>query len=102
MADAPAGTFEIELVYALAHEQITEILRVPAGTTIRQAIKQSRLLACQPDFAAAPLAVGIFGRRAAPATVLREFDRIEIYRPLIADPKQARRARARRGGRLKR
>jgi putative ubiquitin-RnfH superfamily antitoxin RatB of RatAB toxin-antitoxin module len=40
--------------------------------------------------------VGIFGRRADGSTVLREFDRIEIYRALVADPKQARRTRARR------
>jgi hypothetical protein len=93
---------EIELVYALPQEQSAEILRVPAGTTIRQALNQSRLLARHPELVGNPLVVGIFGRRAAPATVLREFDRVEIYRPLIADPKHARRTRARRGGKSKR
>jgi hypothetical protein len=102
MADAPVRVLEIQLVYALPHEQIVEILRVPAGSTVRQAIKQSRLLARHPDIATGALAIGIFGRRAAPATVVREFDRIEIYRPLSADPKQARRARARRSGNSKR
>ena len=102
MADAPAGMLEIELVYALPHEQVAEILRVPAGTTIGQAIKQSRVVVRYAEIADDSLAIGLFGRRTAPNTVLREYDRIEIYRPLIADPKQTRRMRARRSGNSKR
>lgn len=96
MADAPAATIEVELVYALASEQLTQILRVPVGTRIGQAIEQSGVLVRHPEIAAQRLKIGIFGRRVGPTAVLCEFDRIEIYRPLIADPKQARRARARR------
>ena len=102
MADAPAGMLEIELVYALPHEQIAEILRVPTGTTLGQAIKQSRVVTRYVDIAVDSLAIGLSGRRTASTTVLREYDRIEIYRPLIADPKQTRRKRARRSGKLKR
>ena len=98
MADAPATMLEIELVYALPHEQLAETLRVAAGTTIEQAIMQSCVLVRYPEIANGSLEIGIFGRRAAPATVLREYDRIEIYRPLVTDPKQTRRARARRRG----
>ncbi len=90
------------MVYALPHAQLAEILRVPAGTTVGQAIKQSQTLLRCPEIAAGSLAVGIFGRRATPNTVLREYDRIEFYRPLSADPKQTRRARARRTGNSKR
>ena len=102
MADASAAIIEIELVYALAREQIVETLRVPAGTTVGQAIRLSGVLVRYPEIATGRVALGIFGRRAAQTAMLREFDRIEIYRPLIAEPKQARRARARLTGRAKR
>ena len=86
-------TIEVEIVYALAHEQIAEQLLVAHGTTVAQAVERSGLLARYPEIKARGLEVGIYGRRVDPSAVLREFDRIEIYRPLIADPKQARRAR---------
>ena len=88
-----ARTIEVEIVYALAHEQCLEVLRVAPGTTVAQAIEQSGFPARFPEIAERSYDVGIFGRRTEQWTVLREFDRIEIYRPLIADPKQARRAR---------
>jgi putative ubiquitin-RnfH superfamily antitoxin RatB of RatAB toxin-antitoxin module len=96
MADAPAATIEVELVYAFAREQLTQILQVPPGTTVGEAIERSGVLARHPEIATRALKTGIFGRRVTPAALLREYDRIEIYRPLVADPKQARRARARR------
>jgi uncharacterized protein len=102
MAKAPVHTIEVELIYALPQEQIAETLRVPVATTIGQAIAQSSVLQRYPEIAARPLAIGIFGQRAEASRVLQEFDRIEIYRPLIADPKQARRTRARRAAKSKR
>jgi uncharacterized protein len=96
MADGRRPTIEVEIVYALPDEQFTQTLRVPAGTTIGQAIDQSDLVVRYPELSPASAVVGIFGRRAEASSVLHEFDRIEIYRPLIADPKQTRRARARR------
>ena len=86
---------EVEVAYALPRTQTVVILKVPAGTTVREAIIRSGI-AVQPaggDWDA--VAVGICGKRAPLATVLHEHDRVEIYRPLIADPKQARRRRAR-------
>ena len=102
MAETPGGTIEIVLVYALPREQMVEILRVPSGTVVKEAIRQSGILLRHPEMLRHPeiatgaLAFGIFGRRVAATRVLREFDRIEIYRPLSADPKQVRRTRARK------
>ena len=93
---------EIELVYALAREQSTQTLRVPAGTRIGEAIERSGVLLRHPELATGALKIGIFGRRMAPTALLHEDDRIEIYRPLIADPKQARRMRARGAGKSRR
>lgn len=102
MADAPAPLIEVEVVYALAHEQFAQTLRVVQGTNVGQAIEQSGVLARYPEIASHALAVGIYGRRVAPATVLQAHDRVEIYRPLIADPKRARRTRAQRQGNARR
>ncbi len=96
MDETPGGTIEIVLVYALPREQMVEILRVPSGTVVKEAIRQSGILLRHPEIATGALAFGIFGRRVAATRVLREFDRIEIYRPLSADPKQVRRTRARK------
>ena len=96
MADQRGQTIEVEIVYALPDEQFTQTLRVPAGTTIGQAIRQSDVVLRYPEISPDCALVGVFGRRADASSVLHEFDRIEIYRPLIADPKQSRRARARR------
>lgn len=96
MAKTPGGTIEIELVYALSREQMVEKFQVQAGTDVKAAIEQSGILLRYPEIAAGALATGIYGRRVPATRILREFDRIEIYRPLIANPKQARRTRARK------
>ena len=95
MADEHINTIEIEIVYALPHEQFAQKLKVPRGTTLGEAIGKSDLIKHYPRFSLDSALLGILGRRAVPSAVLREFDRIEIYRPLIADPKQSRRRRAR-------
>jgi hypothetical protein len=94
MSEGAGRTIEVEIVYASAHEQIRQMLRVPVGTTIAQAIDHAGIALRYPEVAEYLTTVGIFGRRSAFDTVLHEFDRIELYRPLSADPKQARRARA--------
>ena len=101
MVDDPVALIEVELVYALAHEQVAETLQVAQGTSVGQAIEQSGIFARHPEIATRVLRIGVFGRRVAPTALLHEFDRIEIYRPLAADPKQARRTRARRTGKSK-
>jgi putative ubiquitin-RnfH superfamily antitoxin RatB of RatAB toxin-antitoxin module len=102
MAETTEPMIEVELIYALQNEQIVEPLQVPAGATIADAITQSGILLRYPGLVAERMLVGIYGRCAKASTVLREFDRIEIYRPLIADPRQARRARARLAVKAKR
>ncbi|MDO4640569.1 MAG: RnfH family protein [Neisseria sp.] len=84
----------VEVVYGTANKQHLQCLRVPSGTTARQAVLQSGMteLFPQADLLNAPL--GIFGKAVKDDTVLRDKDRVEIYRPLLLDPKEARRLRA--------
>jgi len=84
----------VEVVYALPDVQTVVTLRVPQGTIIEQALKLSNLTMRYPEIDGAP--VGIFGCRLSSDTVLTDQDRVEIYRPLLADPKQRRRESGRR------
>ena len=92
----------IEVTYALREEQVLLELEVTDGTTARQAIERSGILQRFPEIDLARAGLGIFGRVVAPDTPLRDGDRVEIYRPLIADPKQGRRERAQRAQRRSR
>jgi hypothetical protein len=87
----------IELVYALAHEQTLLKQSVPAGTTVAEAIQTSGIQQKYPEIDLASNKLGIFGKLTKADAVLRDKDRIEIYRPLIADPKEVRRKRAEEG-----
>ena len=95
MADYAHDLIEVEVVYALPATQTVATLKVPVGTTVGEAIARSGIAAQSNvgDWNSATL--GIWGKRTSLATVLHEYDRVEIYRPLVADPKQARRKRAR-------
>lgn len=84
----------IEVVYALPQRQTLVALQVAAGCTAQQAVWQSGILVQYPELDVKLLKLGIFSRPVAADTQLREHDRVEIYRPLLADPKQARRRRA--------
>lgn len=86
----------IEVAYALPEEQVIIALDVPEGTTVQQAIELSGVLERYPHIDLSQQKVGIFGKLQKPDQVLRAGDRVEIYRPLIADPKQMRRERAAR------
>jgi putative ubiquitin-RnfH superfamily antitoxin RatB of RatAB toxin-antitoxin module len=88
---------KIEVVYALPHEQSLLKLEVPAGTTIAEGVKLSGILNKHPEIDLSKSKFGIFGKLSKADAVLREMDRIEIYRPLIADPKEVRRKRAEEG-----
>jgi putative ubiquitin-RnfH superfamily antitoxin RatB of RatAB toxin-antitoxin module len=83
-------------VYALAHEQTVIALELPAGSTVGEALVESRLALRYAELDLSRARVGIYGRVVGPETVLEEGDRVEIYRALSADPKQARRRRASR------
>lgn len=87
----------IEVVYALPTEQILLKKSVPTGTTIAEAIRVSGVLDKHPEIDLATNKLGIFGKLTKADAVVRDKDRIEIYRPLIADPKEVRRKRAEEG-----
>jgi putative ubiquitin-RnfH superfamily antitoxin RatB of RatAB toxin-antitoxin module len=92
-----SDTIGIEVVYALPNEQILLKCKVQAGTTVADAIKASGVLDKHPEIDLATNKLGIFGKLTKVDAVVRDKDRIEIYRPLIADPKEVRRKRAEEG-----
>jgi putative ubiquitin-RnfH superfamily antitoxin RatB of RatAB toxin-antitoxin module len=92
-----AETIHIEVVYALADRQDVIPLTLAAGTTLKQAVEGSGLMEKYPDIDTVKGKFGIYSKLAKPDTVLRDRDRVEIYRPLIADPKEVRKQRAAEG-----
>ena len=91
----------VEVAYALPTRQRLVALQVPLGTTAREAVKLSAIADDFPEIRVDEDPLGIFGQalgvRGMPAAdeyQLQEGDRVEIYRPLIADPKEARKKRA--------
>jgi uncharacterized protein len=91
LSDAP---LQIEIAYAEPQRVIVKALTLPAGSRVADAL---RLAALDSDFIGVDLAnsaLGIFGRLTRTDHILQQGDRIEIYRPLAADPKVARRERA--------
>ena len=89
-----AEDVQVAVSYATPREAFLHPLRVAPGTTIGQAIECSGVLARFPEINLVTQPVGIYGKKKTLDTVLREADRIEIYRPLVADPKDSRRKRA--------
>lgn len=87
---------EVLVVYAKADRQWQQAVSLTPGLTVEQAIRQSGLLALLPEIDLALHRVGIFGKLKALDALVRDRDRIEIYRPLTADPKESRRRRATR------
>lgn len=94
-------TIRIEVAYAKPEEQMIIPLEVPASTTVKQAIEKSQIFILFPEIDLAQNKVGIFSKPCALDTPLRERDRVEIYRLLIADPKEVRKQRAAQGKRMK-
>ncbi len=84
----------IEVAYAKPEEQAILKVELADGGTVEEAIRQSGVLLRFPEIDLEHNKVGIFGKACKLGQVLREGDRVEIYRPLIADPKEARRTRA--------
>ncbi|TDY36082.1 RnfH family protein [Janthinobacterium sp. 75] len=84
----------VQVCYAMPDSTFLRSLSVPVGTTIGQAVAQSGLLQANPGIDLAINMAGIYGKRKPLDTVLHEHDRVEVYRPLLADPKEARRRRA--------
>lgn len=94
MADAVATTVGVSVCYASDKHEWHRALQVAPGTTIGEAIERSGVLQDFPDINLTTQPVGIYAKKKTLDTVLRERDRIEIYRPLVADPKDSRRRRA--------
>ena len=94
-------SIKVEVTYPLPHRQESTPLRLPAGSTVQQAVEASGLLAKHPEIDLTKNKVGIYAKLAKLDTVLRERDRVEIYRPLIADPKEVRKQRAAEGKAMK-
>jgi putative ubiquitin-RnfH superfamily antitoxin RatB of RatAB toxin-antitoxin module len=92
--DQKKPMLRVEVVYALREEQVLVALELPEGATVRQAVEKSWLLRRFPDIDPVRARVGIFGRVTADDARLEDGDRVEIYRPLAVDPKDARRDRA--------
>ncbi len=87
-------TMNVEVAYATPHEQMIIPLQVPIVTTVLQAITQSNILFIFDEIDLDQNKVGIFSKLCSLDTPLRDGDRVEIYRPLLADPKEIRRQRA--------
>jgi putative ubiquitin-RnfH superfamily antitoxin RatB of RatAB toxin-antitoxin module len=87
-------SIRVEVVLAMPERQELISLEVAAGSTLADAITQSGLAEMFEDFTLDLERIGIFGKKTSPDQLLREGDRVEIYRPLIADPKEVRRQRA--------
>ena len=84
----------IEVVYAKRERQEVVLVELEEGARAIDALRESRLCALYPEIDAAAAPLGIFGQGVPPETLLRDGDRVEIYRPLAIDPKLARRAKA--------
>ncbi len=99
--DSRIEKIDVEVAYALPHEQVILEVTINLGGTVGDAITHSGILATYPEIDLAVNKVGVFGKITKMSAVLREGDRVEIYRPLIADPKEVRRQRAAEGKRMK-
>jgi putative ubiquitin-RnfH superfamily antitoxin RatB of RatAB toxin-antitoxin module len=89
----------IEVIYATAERAARYVVELADGATVRSAIERSGVLAAHPEIDLVRGGAGIFGRRVTLDQELRAGDRVEILRPLGADPKAARRRRAERSRR---
>lgn len=92
-----AKTINVEVVYALSAQQSLMRVQLDGGATVGDAIQVSGVLDAFPEIDLAKNKVGIFSKLVKLDETVRDRDRVEIYRPLIADPKEVRRKRAEEG-----
>lgn len=90
------NSIAVEVAYALPHKQALLKIKLPVGSTALQAAQKSGIAGKFDGLDLDNATLGIFGHVVAPGQVLRDGDRVEIYRPLLADPKDVRKARAER------
>lgn len=91
--DAANEQINVSVCYATDTVEFLQALRLDAGATIADALNVSGLALAVPEIDLETMVVGVYGKKKPRDTVLREHDRVEVYRPLIADPKNARRRR---------
>jgi hypothetical protein len=96
-----AETLHVEVVYALPQRQELVKLTLAVGSTLQQAVEASGLPQRYPEIDLGKLKLGVYGKLSKPDALLRDRDRVEIYRPLIADPKEVRKKRAEEGKAMK-
>lgn len=95
MTREPTGqTIAVEVVFATAKRQELVALELAPGATVAEAIERSGLAGRFDEFEVDPSRVGIFSRKVTLDQLLRDGDRVEVYRCLLADPKEVRRQRA--------
>lgn len=86
---------QVEVAYGLEREQVVLQVRLPKGATVAEAILRSGMLERYPEIDLRRSGVGVYGRLVRFDASLHDRDRVEVYRPLNADPKEVRRKRAR-------
>jgi len=94
MAEKFSKLLDVEVAYASPERQLIVALEVPPGTNAMETIERSGIRDEFPDLVIDEKALGIFSRKVGPDYTMQAGDRLEIYRPLIADPKEIRRQRA--------
>ncbi len=92
-----AETLSIEVCYALPNKQEVARVNLPEGASVQQALEASGFLTKYPEIDIKKNKFGIWNKLSKLDSVLRNQDRVEIYRPLIADPKEVRKQRAAEG-----
>jgi len=96
-----SNMIQVEVVYGLAEEQALLSVDMPEGSTAKDVILASGILEQFPEIDLDKVKIGLFGKLTKMDQTVRARDRVEIYRPLIADPKEVRKRRAAEGKRLK-
>ena len=99
--DDAGNKIQIEVAYAKPEVQVIIPIEVEEGTTVEKAIQLSGILTQFPEIDLNQNKVGIFSKISKKDQPLRDHDRVEIYRPLIADPKEVRKQRAKEGKAMK-
>ncbi|MBK8535033.1 MAG: RnfH family protein [Candidatus Competibacteraceae bacterium] len=101
MASDNPALIRVEVAYARPDEQVIIPVEVATGATMEQAILQSRIQERFPDIDLNTAKVGVFGKLSKLSATVRAGDRVEIYRPLLADPKAVRKKRAAEGKQMR-
>ena len=91
-----AERLRVEVVHALPGRTLRRLVEVAPGTTVAEALQASGIAAELPGVALHSMPVGCFGRRVEATAPVSDGDRLELYRPLLVDPREARRRRRRR------